>query len=157
DCAVAHDLIAHIGDGQGALAGVIHAAGVTDDGLIAAKTPGRMLQVMAPKVQGTWNLDAATAHLPLDFFVLFSSVGAVLGNVGQADYAYANAFLDAFCEVRERWRSLGYRSGRSCAIDWGLWRDGGMQVPADTLRAIARTTGMVPMETGSALDALRHA
>src|SRR5262249_36450374 len=93
----------------------------------------------------------------LDFFVLFSSVGAVLGNVGQADYAYANAFLDAFCEVRERWRSLGYRSGRSCAIDWGLWRDGGMQVPADTLRAIARTTGMVPMETGSALDALRHA
>ena len=157
DPAAVSDLVARIGERYGALAGVIHAAGVTNDGLLEAKTPERLAGVLAPKVDGTWHLDAATADLPLDFFILLSSVAGVRGNVGQADYAYANAFLDAFCDLRESWRAQGRRRGRTCAIDSGLWHSSGLQIPAATLRTIARATGMVPMDTAAGLDAVWHA
>ena len=102
------------------LFGIIHAAGVLEDGVLQQQTWERFARVMAPKVQGAWNLHAFTQNQPLDFFVLFSSSASVLGAPGQANYGAANAFLDALAAYR---RSQG-RPGLS--INWGPWEEVGM-------------------------------
>ena len=97
--------------------GVIHAAGVIEDAPFLSKTPESAARVLAPKVNGTIALDAVTKNKSLDFLVLFSSISSVLPPQGQIDYAAANAFLDTFAERRQP---------QVQAINWGLWRDGGM-------------------------------
>jgi acyl transferase domain-containing protein/thioesterase domain-containing protein/acyl carrier protein len=84
----------------GPLRGVFHAAMVLDDGLLTQLTGERFARVMSPKVTGGWNLHRATAKLPLDHFVMFSSVSALIGTAGQANYAAANCFLDALAHHR---------------------------------------------------------
>src|SRR5690606_18128536 len=69
------------------LRGVIHAAGVLADGVLADMSLEQLDRAMLPKTLGAWNLHAATAGMPLDFFVLFSSVAAMVGSPGQANYA----------------------------------------------------------------------
>ncbi len=86
------------------LRGVIHAAGVLNDGLIVQLDADQFNRVMAPKVHGAWNLHRATHDAPLDFFVLFSSVASVVGSQGQANYAAANSFLDALAQERRQLR-----------------------------------------------------
>ena len=113
--------------------------------------------MLAPKVAGTVLLDAATADQALDFFVLYSSVVGSAGNLGQADYAAANAFLNSFAELRERLRERGERHGRTVAIGWPLWADGGMTVDDATAQLLARRWSMVPMRTGVGLDVFRRA
>ncbi len=98
----------------GALAGVIHAAGELRDGLIWNKSTEDFAAVLKPKVRGVEALDAATSREPLDCFILFSSTAGLLGNVGQSDYAYSNAYLDAFAHRRResssRWSTVGSNS-----------------------------------------------
>jgi acyl carrier protein len=101
--------------GDRPLVGVLHAAGVLDDGTIEGLSPDRLDAVLRPKVDAGWLLHELTADLPLSAFVLFSSAAGVLGTLGQASYAAANAFLDALARHRA---SLG-RPGVS--IGWGLW------------------------------------
>jgi acyl transferase domain-containing protein/pimeloyl-ACP methyl ester carboxylesterase/acyl carrier protein len=105
------------------LRGIVHAAGVLDDGLLLSQDWARFHRVLSPKVEGAWNLHALTRALPLDFFVLFSSTAALLGSPGQASYAAANSFLDALAHHR---RSLGLPA---MAINWGPW-DLGMAASA---------------------------
>ncbi len=107
------------------LAGVVHAAMVLEDGLLINLDRDRIDRVLAPKVSGTWNLHAQTADRPLDFFIMFSSLSSVFGHAGQANYASANAFLDAMAWYRRarglpaltvNWGYLGevgYLAGRS--------------------------------------------
>lgn len=102
------------------LAGVIHAAGILDDGVLTQLTWHRFRQVMAAKVDGAWNLHQQTRDLPLDLFVCFSSISSVLGNAGQGNYAAANAFLDALAHHR---RALGLPS---LTVNWGPWAEVGM-------------------------------
>lgn len=102
------------------LKGVIHAAGVLDDGVIHQQSPSRFAKVLAPKVQGAWNLHALTKELSLDFFVLFSSLSSVLGGAGQVNYTAANAFLDALAHYR-RAQNLP-----AISINWGAWSQVGM-------------------------------
>jgi NAD(P)-dependent dehydrogenase (short-subunit alcohol dehydrogenase family)/cyclopropane fatty-acyl-phospholipid synthase-like methyltransferase len=102
------------------LAGVIHAAGVLDDGVLTQLSWDRFRRVMAAKVDGAWNLHQQTRDLPLDLFVCFSSISSVLGNAGQGNYAAANAFLDALAHHR---RALGLPS---LTVNWGPWAEVGM-------------------------------
>jgi len=101
----------------GRLRGVIHAAGVTDDGPLAGLDWERAWRVMAVKVAGAWALHELTLDAELDFFVLFSSAAA-LGNGGQAPYAAGNAALDALAQYR---RGLGLPA---VSMAWGPWTTG---------------------------------
>src|SRR6185503_18190833 len=94
------ELLASIQKTTGPLHGIIHCAGVILDSLVLNKTESEWEKVLAPKVFGIENLDDATKDMPLDFFVSFSSLAGAMGNPGQADYAAANAFVDAFSGYR---------------------------------------------------------
>jgi polyketide synthase PksN len=135
----------------GSLSGVIHAAGVTRDGFVLKKTGEDMRAVFDPKIGGAIQLDRATRDEPLDLFILFASIAGVNGNVGQADYAYANQFLDAFAERRGRQSAAGLRAGRTVSVDWPLWRDGGMQISAEHVALLQARTGLALLPTDQGL------
>ncbi|MEM7132285.1 MAG: SDR family NAD(P)-dependent oxidoreductase [Chloroflexota bacterium] len=146
-------IIKSIRNEVGPLNGIIHSAGILRDSFILKKSGHEMSAVLAPKVTGTLNIDMVTQSEPLDFFVLFSSIAGVLGNVGQADYAAANAFLDAFAHHRQDLVDAGKRPGRTISINWPLWAEGGMSVDANTEKWLANRTGMVPLATAAGVSA----
>ncbi|GAA3463317.1 type I polyketide synthase [Saccharothrix longispora] len=129
------------------LTAVVHAAGVLDDGVLTALTPGRVDAVLRPKVDGALNLHDLTRDTPLSAFVLFSSVSGVLGAPGQASYAAANAFLDALAAHRAA------QGLPALSLDWGLWGEaggmGGSLSAGDVSRLAAG--GIVPLGTAEAL------
>jgi acyl transferase domain-containing protein/acyl carrier protein/aryl carrier-like protein len=157
DAAQCAQVVDAIGRELGAIRGVLHCAGTRHDEVILKKTAQDAAAVLAPKVRGTWHLDAATAGLDLDFFALFSSGVAAFGNVGQADYAAANGFLDAFAAVRAARVAVHERSGRTVSIGWPLWDEGGMRPDPEAVRWLQAQTGMVPMRTASGLAVFRQA
>ncbi len=114
-------VIAEARERFGAIHGVLHAAGVLEDGVILLKTPAGAARVLAPKVRGALVLDTLLRDVPLDFLVLFSSISALLGPAGQVDYAGANAFLNAFAHSRQ-----GSGDRRVVAVDWGVWQGVGL-------------------------------
>lgn len=120
------------------LRGLIHAAGVLDDGAIAQQTPERFSKVMAPKVQGAWNLHELTQNNPIDVFVMFSSAAAVMGAAGQSNYAAANSFLDALAHYRHA------RGLAAVSINWGPWTGAGMAAELDESGAW-EARGMLPI------------
>jgi NADPH:quinone reductase-like Zn-dependent oxidoreductase/acyl carrier protein len=95
------------------LRGVFHAAMKIDDAVLQHLTEDRFHSVMGPKAGGAWNLHIRTQNLPLDFFVMFSSIASLVGNPGQGNYAAANAFLDALAAHRHH---LGLPA---LTINWG--------------------------------------
>lgn len=139
----------------GHIDGVIHSAGITRDSLVIEKTAADMDEVLSPKVQGTVLLDEALRAEAVDFFVSFSSIAA-LGNAGQADYAYANAFLDAYMIRRNELKERGERTGRSISINWPLWKEGGMQPDVNTAESMFKQMGISAMRTSSGLMAFEQ-
>ncbi|BAP56505.1 polyketide synthase [Thioploca ingrica] len=149
-----NELIQSIQQDYGKLNGILHSAGILKDNFILKKTTDEFEKVLAPKVAGTIQLDKATAQLDLDFFVLFSSVAAALGNVGQADYAAANAFMDLFAEYRNHLLKHHKRYGKTLSINWPLWKEGSMGIDAAQQAHLEETTGIYPMQTDTGIQFL---
>jgi polyketide synthase PksN len=154
DRSMVFELIKGIKEDFGGINGIIHSAGLIRDRLIFNKSGDEVAEVLAPKVTGLVNLDCACADMELDFFILFSSTAGSLGNTGQADYAAANAFMDAYSVYRNAMVSSGERKGKTLSINWPLWKDGGMHVDRETEEVLRRSAGLVPMQTGTGLTAL---
>ena len=131
-----------------ALAGVMHTAGIVDDGVLDGLSDSRLAGVLAPKAGGAAHLDELTADLELAAFVLFSSATAVFGGGGQGAYAAANAYLDALAEHR-RGRGLAATS-----IQWGVWAGGGMAEADTTVRQRLVRGPLRPMDPRLAVRAL---
>ncbi|MEU2038945.1 SDR family NAD(P)-dependent oxidoreductase [Nocardia niwae] len=131
------------------LAGVVHLAGVLDDGVIVEQTTTRVGHVLAPKTFGAWHLHELTSGRSLRFFLLFSSAAAVVGLPGQSSYGAANAFLDGVAESRRV-------SGSSAlSIAWGPWAETGMVERLDNgaVQRLARR-GYGMLRPAQALDTL---
>jgi len=130
------------------LRGVIHAAMVLDDGILADLDRDRMSKVMAPKITGAWNLHRRTAHLPFDFFILFSSMASIIGNPGQGNYAAGNAFLDGLAHYR---RSLGLPA---LTVNWGYVRETGVVARNQEIARRFESQGLSGFFPDQAFDAL---
>ncbi|KUI02474.1 type I polyketide synthase [Mycobacterium sp. IS-3022] len=127
--------------------GVLHAAGVIDDAILTNITDELIERDWAPKAYGAWNLHAATAGQPLDWFCSFSSAAALVGSPGQGAYAAANSWLDAFTLWR---RAQGLPA---TAIAWGAWA----QIGRGTALAESAGVAIAPDEGAYAFEALlRH-
>jgi acyl transferase domain-containing protein/predicted O-methyltransferase YrrM len=142
-------VLADIEQSQPPLRGIIHAAGVLEDGVLASQTWENFEKVFAPKVFGAWNLHTATKHLPLDFFVLFSSVAALLGSPGQANHVAANTFLDALAAYRQAQGLAGM------SINWGAWSEIG-EAARRKAGALVEMKGMGTISPEQGLTILEH-
>jgi len=131
------------------LLGVVHAAGVLDDGVLQQQTWDRFEHILAPKMAGAWNLHCLTRHMELDFFVMFSSAASLFGSAGQGNYVAANAFLDALAHHR--------RANNLCAlsINWGVWSEAGLAADRNAGQRLARR-GLQPLEPTQGLDAFER-
>nr|ADC79637.1 TamAI [Streptomyces sp. 307-9] len=132
------------------LTAVVHTAGSLDDGVLDHLTADRLDHVLRPKVTAAALLDRYTRHLDLDAFVLFSSAAATFGNEGQANYAAANAHLDALAQQRQ---ALGLPA---TSVAWGAWADSGMATGHAAAEQLHRS-GFPPMSPDLALTALAQA
>jgi acyl transferase domain-containing protein/acyl carrier protein len=133
------------------LRGVIHAAMVLEDALLLNLDRQRMWRVLAPKMQGSWNLHRQTQRYPLDFFVLFSSLSSVFGHAGQGNYAAANMFLDALAWQR---RAQGLPA---LTINWGYLGEVGYLAERPQLGERLQRQGVLSFTVKQALTLLERA
>lgn len=151
------DMVQAIAETGSPLRGVLHAAGVLEDGLLERAEAAAFDRVLAPKVDGAWNLHEVTAESPLDFMVFFSSAAGVLGSPGQANYAAANLFMDALAEYR---RAVGLPA---MSVAWGPWGRVGLAARTDRnehtrrlgLGAIEPAEGLVILDRLMLADPMR--
>ena len=135
DSSMVAALIQKFGQSWPELKGIVHAAGIIDDGALLNQNWTRFEKVFASKIAGGWNLHANSLHKSLDFFILFSSIASVLGAPGQSNYAAANAFLDELAHYR-------FQKGLpALSISWGPWQEVGM---AAQLAKQHKASGLTP-------------
>ena len=127
------------------LLGIIHAAGVLDDGMLIHQTPEKFNKVMLPKIAGSWHLHKLTQSKSLDFFIVFSSAASILGLPGQSNYIAANSFMDALVHYR---RFLGLPA---LSVNWGAWEELGLTSNLDSRhqsRIAKQGIEMIPPQQG---------
>lgn len=137
-------------EGWPPIRGVVHAAGVLRDGLLAQLDMAALDSVLRPKMVGGWLLHRLLEDAPLEFFILFSSVGSLLGQPGQGNYAAANSFLDALAHHR-------HACGKpALSINWGAWAELGFADTAGGKRLTTRLAllGINSLEPAEALKVM---
>jgi NAD(P)-dependent dehydrogenase (short-subunit alcohol dehydrogenase family) len=148
------DLLAEIGKSLPPLGGIVHAAGVLADGALLQLAWEQFPTVYAPKVTGAWLLHELTREEPLQYFLLFSSLAALIGGAGQGNYAAANAFLDGLAHYR---RGEGLPA---TSIGWGPWGEIGMAAALggrfEEQRAAHGIASLAPREALGLLGRLAH-
>ena len=131
--------------GNSKLGNIVHSAGVLADALLPNQTQAGLQRVWAPKAQAAWSLHQASCeeNMEVDQFVLFSSVAALFGNTGQANYAAANASLDGLVRLRHEQGLCG------SSVQWGAWAGVGMAVDSGLVEQLeAQGTGAVREQQG---------
>ena len=146
-------VVAEANKAFGCIHGIVHAAGVLDDGPALHKTRERTDKVLAAKVVSAYVLEELFENHPLDIFVYFSSLASVRPNKGQVDYSAANAVLDRLARRRRQ----NY-PGLACAIGWGAWRDAGMawEYAGSSLGSTSLFQHKLGVEFDGDLHELRH-
>jgi NADPH:quinone reductase-like Zn-dependent oxidoreductase/acyl carrier protein len=144
------DVLGRVAATMPPLRGVVHAAMVLDDAALLNLEPSQLERVLAPKAHGAWNLHLQTQHLPLDFFVCYSSMAVVFGNPGQANYSAANAFLNALASHR-RARGLP-----ALTVDWGYLGEVGSVAQNEMLGKRFTSYGFDSFTPTEALTELGH-
>jgi acyl carrier protein len=143
------ELVTRADTAEHPLRGIFNLAASFDDGILLNCDLARFAGVLAPKVEGSWNLHRCSEHLGLDHFVLFGSAAGLVGNAGQASYAAANAFLDGLA---------GHRRARGLpctTIDWGAWEDVGATA-GDDMRARLARQGVQTIDVDEGMEILDH-
>ncbi len=152
DRAQARRLVERVEAGGPPVGGLVHAAGVLDDGVLLRQTPERFASVLRPKVSGAAHLLEALAGQPLDLVVFFSSMASLLGSAGQSSYAAANAVLDAMAH------DLRARGIRGTSIQWGPWSGAGMAAAvAERNAARFAEMGLSTIDPAEGVEALASA
>ncbi|MBU6399737.1 MAG: SDR family NAD(P)-dependent oxidoreductase, partial [Verrucomicrobia bacterium] len=152
-----HWIVAQAREKFGRLDGILHAAGVIGRGALASVTMDEIRSVLAAKVRGSVYLDEATTGDPPAWFVVFSSLAALVGLSEAGGYAAANGFLDAFAEWRQ-----GAREGRTLSINWPQWQGVGMRFGDAALERrwenwLRSAQGIVPMDPATGVRAIKRA
>jgi NADPH:quinone reductase-like Zn-dependent oxidoreductase/acyl carrier protein len=142
------NLFAEMDEKMPGLRGIFHGAMVLDDGLLSGLSRERFERVMAPKMRGAWLLHEHSMTRPLDFFMMLSSISSLLGNVGQANYAAANAFLDHFAHYR---RALGLPA---VTVNWGALADVGVAARNQALEQMLASAGIRSLPIAQAVAAI---
>jgi myxalamid-type polyketide synthase MxaB len=132
------------------LHGLIHLAAHLHDGILPHLTLNNFQQVMAPKVAGAWHLHMLTRDIPLDFFVLFSSVASLIGSQAQSNYAAANAFLDGLANYRQQQGLPGL------SINWGAWARIGLAAAEEKRGQRLELQGLISMSPEQGIGAFQH-
>ncbi|HEX4420309.1 MAG TPA: SDR family NAD(P)-dependent oxidoreductase, partial [Kofleriaceae bacterium] len=130
------------------LAGVVHAAGLLDDGVLAKQDPSRFRKVMAPKIQGALHLHELTRDARLDFFVMYSSAAGLMGSPGQGNYAAANCFLDALAHHRRAHGLAGL------SVNWTAFSEVGLAAAQDNRGARIESQGMRSLTPAQGISVL---
>ncbi|MBU6533781.1 KR domain-containing protein [Streptomyces sp. A108] len=130
------------------LVGVVHTAGVAEDGVLSQLDGERLERVLRPKVDGAWNLHELTRGCGLKAFVLYSSLAGLLGTAGQANYAAGNAFLDGLASLRRAEGLVGV------SMVWGLWEESS-GISGDLGEVDLRRLGRLGLRALSSSEGLR--
>jgi rhizoxin synthesis polyketide synthase RhiC len=130
----------------GSIHGVFHLARHHEDQMIARKPWESFARVIRPKVDGVLHLDELTANEPLDFFAIFSSLGAY-GVRGSSDYSYSTAYQNAFSRLRDGWRQQGKRSGATVSLCWGPWLEDHL-FPESRAKLVEAGFALIDMSAG---------
>lgn len=138
-------LLNEVGQAFPPLKGILHTAAVLHDAPIRDLNPYWISTVMQAKAIGAWNLHRLTTGMALDFFVLFSSVSALIGNGRQANYSAANTFLDALACHRQA------NGLPATSINWGAIATG-MALESEEVRKHLENMGITPLAAAQSLD-----
>jgi len=144
-------LLSEIRESDRPLKGIIHGAMVLEDSFLEDMTLDKYHRVIAPKVDGAWNLHGSSLEDSLDFFIMFSSVASLVGNPGQANYVAANSFLDGFAHYR---RSVGLPA---TTINWGVLSEAGVVARNLEVGDVLEAAGIGGFTNKQALEGLQMA
>ena len=149
-----HQAIEQARQFPGKLKGIIHTAGIINDKRFIEKEFDDFMATCKVKIDGIHNLDEATKDKKLDFFIAYTAMAGILGNEGQSDYSYANAYVDYFISERAVKCERNKRFGKSISIAWPYWKDGGMQLSKTMQNQLSLKFGMQPLPNDIAIKTL---